>query len=200
MGTKWYLRDLTSVFGPTNEQTSYTSDGNAIGYDTPRQMTTTKGSAQVETSKTLLGAGYVYHRVFVSTSLSPMTIPAQTITVAVGSKKAIGSVSFAWGLYVWRNGANAATICANQIDGTVVAVAEEGRIDTDTSTQVILQAHDRICLEIWTYGSSAAGHYFYYDGTTDPEDSVGTADAASYISFGTSTISEYIASGLITIG
>jgi hypothetical protein len=85
---------------------------------------------------------------------------------------------------------------AAQSDGSAIDTPAEGRGDTATSTARTLQDLDRICLEAWTYTSSASSKaaILGFDGTTDPVDQTATADAASYISF-EGAITEYSPSG-----
>ncbi len=193
--TKYYFHDTEFVGGPSDEQTSWTADVNASGYDTARNMTTTAGSSQVETSTSFpLWDNYGYYRVFCSPELGAQTVQAQTLTLAVGTKASIGfHFYFGWGVYVLRSGSNVATILANQTDGDTIDSSEEGRVDTGTSTEQTLSAQDRICVELWVYVDDSVGYigYLYYDGATDPTNQTSTSDAGSYINFATDTICEY---------
>jgi hypothetical protein len=206
MATKWYFRDESRGFGPSNEQTSYTADETSSGYDTPLLLSTTKGSSQTfAVSSGVVGSEeYIYYRVFCTNPLQAQTIPAQTITVSVGCSCQSGRTVFGWGCYVWRGSTNVATICSNQLDGSVMegADVEEGRVDTDTSSQVTLLTGDRICIEMWGYtiNGSDSDIRIYFNGSTDPTDQGATADAASYIEFGTTNIIEGSGGGLIIIG
>lgn len=193
LATKYYFHDVTCFGGPSDEQTSWTATVNASGYDTPRLMTTAIGSSQVEiASAAHANDTYAYFRVFCSPRLAAQTITSQTVTCAIGCLASENTrLKFGWGVYVWRNGSNVATIVANQVDGDGIDEAEEGRVDTATSTEQTLQNGDRICIEIWAYRFQIAGDRymtFYYDGGTDPVNQSATSDAASYVEFATTAI------------
>lgn len=184
--TKWYFHNVSSTIGPTDEQTSWTADVNANGYDTPRQMTATKGSSQVSQDAALSGSGYGYYRVFVSPPLAAQLVNAQTVQIAIGGKSTIdGSTYFGWGVYVWRSGSNVATIVSNNWDDYTFDISEKGKVDTSSSTQVSLIHNDRICVEVWMQSDPASTATFYYDGATEPTEGVPTSDAASYMCFTT---------------
>jgi hypothetical protein len=197
LGTTYYFHDATDVSGgPTNEQTSWTATVNATGYATPRQMTTTIGVSQAWSSTNEGNTEYGYHRVFVSPALAAQTIAAQTLLIGVGANSNLLADLSKWGygVYVWRGGSNVGTIAANVLDATAVNhTGEIGYVETVTSTSQTLQANDQICVELWTYGSLTYTTNIYYDGTTIPRDTVAIASAASFISFGTTTIVAYTA-------
>ena len=197
VGCKYYFLDTANSgvnVGPALKQTSYTAAKTATGFDTPRNLSTVVGTAQVSATLIDLAAStYGHFRTFVTPLLAAQTLQAQTITVALAGLCATGAVvKFGWGLYVWRDGVNVATIAANQLDGSAFDTAEEGRVDTDTSVEVNLLNGDRLALEVWGYNLGALSYSpnIYLGGTVEPEDQVVVASSASYVNFGTDTIQE----------
>jgi hypothetical protein len=201
MGTDYYFHDASEAAGPTDEQTSWTADQNATGYDTARTMTTTIGTSEVRTADTTSSAGnqYHYHRVFVTPELAAQTISSQSLVCFIGAEAGSNNdFDWGWGVYVWRSGSNVATIFANKVStGAMITGADRGHIDSESATETELQDGDRICCEIWFIGDGSDNGIrvnHLYDGTDEITiDGEANASCASKLRFVDDTITEYTA-------
>lgn len=170
-------------------------------------MNTTKGSSQASKAVTTNSAGttLVYFTRFCSDPLNQTSISANTWNYVFGAQQSNTGMNFPIGAgsgsqslsyviaYVWRpsTGAKVSDIfdSASNADFGISGAATTSEVSyslTFGGSAVTCQVGDIICFEVSIFFNPSAGSKtgtFYYDGTTDPSTTDGTAvsSAASYI-------------------
>jgi len=199
--TKLYFRNTNAVTGPTGE-VSPDSDyfpGTPGDKNTPKDMTTAKGTAQTSVSGAYNNAGanrMTMCRIFVGPPLGAQTLTGgqANYKVGLGIRESSNSMDL-YGrvfVYIWRPGSgNVKSITSSPVS----CPSEHGSAQereciitfTGASGDFSIQANDRIVVEIWwdikNTGSTSYTATDYYDGTTEMSaDGTAASDAAAFFS------------------
>ncbi len=198
MATRYYFHEIDAGAGPTGTLNTTDTDyfpSVPADKNTPKSMTTTKGSSQTSVAGSYNNAG-ANRKTLARIWVGPALAASQAITagqaISFGAGYTEGNsqqnLAFRWFAYFWRSGTGIVKDLYGPTSATEHSTSEVECVLSGTTKvgAYSTQLNDRLVVELWfdlpNTKSAAYTATCYYDGTDDTMvDNTVTSDAGAYV-------------------